>query len=153
MSKDNPANTADPSTEEQRAANVVMVFGDELRLVRPRGISGLRFMRDVQRLYKKAIDLLGPYEKRVKGKSEIEVTSETLGLMIDLMDDDFIDVAIPAMYLYSTMALKKDEAQKRLEDKEISSETIAHLFEAFFSAMAYWATSSDPGAVEEAQKK
>jgi hypothetical protein len=138
---------------EERAANVVVVFGDELRLIRPKGISGLRFMRDVQRLYKKAIDLLGPYEKRTKGKSEIEITSETLGLMIDLMDDDFIDTAIPALYLYSTMGLKKSEVIARIEDEEISSETIAHLFEAFFSAMAYWATSEDPATLEEAQKK
>ncbi len=137
-------------------SNVIRLLGEDIRLVRPKGLAGLRFITKAQSILKKTMDALEPYQKKVgkKGVSELIVTSETLGLMVELMDEEFIDTILPAFYQYSTMGLSKSEAVEYVESKEMSTQAVSEIFQAFIEAMTgHWGGSGDPEALEAAQKK
>ena len=151
MSNDNGA-----APGKVAASNVIRLLGEDIRLVRPKGLAGLRFITKAQSILKKTMDALDPYQKKVgkKGVSELVVTSETLGLMVELMDDEFVDNILPAFYQYSTMGLSKRKAVEYIEGKEMSTQAVSEIFQAFIEAMTgHWGSSSDPEALDAAQKK
>jgi hypothetical protein len=136
-----------------KPVNVIQVFDDELRLVRPKGLAGLRFLRQMQDTYKRMFKVAEPIEEAAKAKDDIRFQVEILSALGELVDDEFLDEVVPAFYQYSTMGLAREEALARIEQKDVSSETMAQLVEAFFFAFKFWAESDDQEALEEAQKK
>lgn len=135
--------------------NVISLFGEDIRLVRPKGLAGLRFISKAQLVLKRVLEALEPFQAKIGKKSttELVVTSETLGLMSELLDEEFINEILPAFYMHSTAGMSKDEAMAHIETKEISTEAIAGIFEAFTDAMNFWGVAEDPEALDAAQKK
>jgi hypothetical protein len=151
MSNDNGA-----APDKVVASNVIRLLGEDIRLVRPKGLAGLRFITKAQAIFKHVLEELEPYQDKVEGQEEgsLVVTSETLGLMVELMDEEFIDTVIPAFYMYSTMGLSKEEAKEHFETREMSIQAVSEIFQAFVGAMiGHWASSDDPEALDAAQKK
>lgn len=143
-------------TAAQAAENVIKLFGEEIELVRPRGVAGLKFMPKAHRAYRNLLAKIEPAEKAVsaKGSTRYLITGELLGLVDELIvTEEFIEQVLPGMLMYSERELSYKQALDFINKQEISTETTAEIFEAFMRAMNFWGVSSDPEALDVALKK
>jgi hypothetical protein len=141
---------------ERPADNIVRLFGEEIELVRPRGVAGLKFMPKAHRAYRSLLNRVEPAEKTLssKGATEILITGEILSLIDELITtEEFVETVLPGLYMYSTKKLSYKQAIDHINEQEISTQTTGEIFEAFMRAMNFWGVSSDPEALDTALKK
>lgn len=147
--------------EERDAApelpeNVVLLFGEEIELVRPKGTAGLRFMPKAHRAYRRLLAVIEQSEETVTGRgtSRYRLADELIGLIDTLITtDEFIEQVLPGLYMWSTRNLDYKQALAYIEQQVISTEATAEIFEAFTKAINFWGVSSDEEALETALKK
>ena len=144
----------------------VTLFGEELELVRPKGMLGLKLLPKIQHVYGKFLKKLadtrladagssaGVIDGKTVGKTQIQLMGdmfEVFGLLFE--DDDMAEVVIPALYMFSTKKMTKKQALNHIETLEITVQGTAGVVDAISTAIGFWSSSEDQEALEEALKK
>jgi hypothetical protein len=134
--------------------------GEELRLVRPKGRAGRRFIVRVQSTF----DLIAPIyndpllkkkESEMTDDEQIELGSKMIKLSNTLFLDEnlhFEDEILPGLYQFSELGLSPAEARKKLDTLD---DTPQEIIGQFLIAFQYFISVNreDKEAVDEALEK
>jgi hypothetical protein len=139
--------------------STIELGGEELRLVRPKGRAGRRFIVRIQSTFDVLRPLMEQGDVLAKAKLTEEEQTDFAVLLFEIakrlfLDEDlhFEDEILPGLYVYSHLGLTVEQAKKKLDGLD---ETPSEIVSQYMVAFQYFLSvdREDREAVDEALKK
>lgn len=143
-----------------RPSNVIVLGGEELRLVRPKGRAGRRFVVRIQATFDTIVPFMSnPLFQKDENKLTDEERLQGAKALFDLssklfLDENlhFEDEILPGLYVFSELGLTQEQARKKLDTLDESPSQITMQYMLAFNYFVSM-DQEDREAVDEALKK